>query len=156
MIFTFPLSTRPWSGKTPKKVPILAIFPNTGSKGPVQKKMRFFDFFQSPSVGPKMLSKVCGKSRFIQSRFKWSRLLSGVSRESKYLLQVLKTSPHTLDNILGPTEGFWKKTENLIFFCTGPLLPVVGKMAKISTFWGVLPLHGRVESREVHIISKHC
>ena len=39
---------------------ILAIFPTTGSKGPVQKKMRFFDFFQSPSVGPKMLSKVCG------------------------------------------------------------------------------------------------
>ena len=39
---------------------VLAIFPTTGSKGPVQKKMRFFDFFQSPSVGPKMLSKVCG------------------------------------------------------------------------------------------------
>ena len=39
---------------------ILAIFPTTGSKGPVQKKMRFFDFFQSPSVGPKMLSEVCG------------------------------------------------------------------------------------------------
>ena len=43
-----------------KKMLILAIFPTTGSKGPVQKKMRFFDFFQSPSVGPKMLSKVCG------------------------------------------------------------------------------------------------
>ena len=39
---------------------ILAIFPAAGSKGPVQKKMRFFRFFQSRSVGPKMLSKVCG------------------------------------------------------------------------------------------------
>ena len=46
--------------RTPQKVLILAIFPATGSKGPVQEKMSFFRFFQSRSVGPKMLSKVCG------------------------------------------------------------------------------------------------
>ena len=39
-----------------------------------------------------------------------------------------------------------------------PLVPElsVGKMARMSTFWGVLPLHGRVESQEVNIISKYC
>ena len=52
------LSTQPWSGRARQNVIILGIFPTTGSKGPVQENMRFFDSFQSPSVGPKILSKV--------------------------------------------------------------------------------------------------
>ena len=78
------------------------------------------------------------------------------SRELKYLLQVQETLPDTLDNIVGPMEGLWKNRKNLDFFRTRALTTVVGKMAKISTFWGVPPLYGRVESREVDAISKYC
>ena len=62
---------------------ILGIFPTTGSKGPVQKKMRFFDFFQSPSVDPKILSKVCGD--FLGT---WRRYLDSLDTPDSNLNQL--------------------------------------------------------------------
>ena len=58
IVISFLYATIKWQNIP--KILILAIFPTPGRKGPVQKNMSFFQFFQSPSVGRKMLTKVCG------------------------------------------------------------------------------------------------
>ena len=91
-----------------------------------------------------------------QSHSKCFKMSSWVSRELIHLLWVLKTLPNTLDNILGPIEGLWKIAKIWIFLRSRPLLPAVRENAKMSTFWGVPPFYGRVESQRVGITSEYC